>query len=181
MTRIRIIDRAEMDAEQARVYDAAKNAGSVTGGPYYAYIRLPQLFEAAQGLRKCLLAGHLPNRELQIVYLAVARHWNARYPWCAHARAALAAGIEREVIDAINAREPPKLADRRERICFTVPHEMMTRTQLSEETYKLAEETLGLEHLVVVVAIAGMFSMTCLTANAFDVDPPVDAEIPLAE
>ena len=36
MTRIAIIDRADMNAEQARVYDAAKQASGVVGGPYYA-------------------------------------------------------------------------------------------------------------------------------------------------
>ena len=59
MTRIAIIDRADMNAEQARVFDAAKNSGGVTGGPYYAYIRLPQLFETSQNLRTCLHSGPL--------------------------------------------------------------------------------------------------------------------------
>ena len=47
MARIAILDRADMNADQARVYDAAKAANSPVGGPYYAYIRLPKLFEAA--------------------------------------------------------------------------------------------------------------------------------------
>ncbi len=48
MARISIIDRADMTAQQARVYDAAKQSSGVVGGPYYAYIRLPALFEAFQ-------------------------------------------------------------------------------------------------------------------------------------
>src|SRR3979411_3182773 len=51
MARLAIIDRADMNAEQARVYDAAKQAGGPVGGPYYAYIRLPKLFEASENLR----------------------------------------------------------------------------------------------------------------------------------
>ena len=51
MTRIAIIDRADMNAEQARVYDAAKQSSGIVGGPYLAYIRLPKLFEAGQNLR----------------------------------------------------------------------------------------------------------------------------------
>ena len=51
MPRIPIIERADMNAEQARVYDAAKQASGIVGGPYYAYIRLPKLFEAAQNMR----------------------------------------------------------------------------------------------------------------------------------
>ena len=41
MARIKLIDRADMNAEQGRVYDAAKAANGPVGGPYYAYIRLP--------------------------------------------------------------------------------------------------------------------------------------------
>jgi hypothetical protein len=57
MSRIAIIDRANMNAEQARVYDAAKAGSGIVGGPYYAYIRLPKLFEAAQTMRESLSSG----------------------------------------------------------------------------------------------------------------------------
>jgi 4-carboxymuconolactone decarboxylase len=178
--RISIIDRAAMNAEQARVFDAAKNAGGVTGGPYYAYIRLPKLFEAAQNLRNYLFTGSpLSARERQIANLVVARHWNSKYPWVAQARGALAVGLEQSVIDDINARKTPKLDDPRERTCFVVPTELLASKFLSNETYAAAEKALGLEHLVALIATTGSFSMTCLSANTFEVDAPADAPTPL--
>jgi alkylhydroperoxidase family enzyme len=180
MPRIAAIDRAAMNAEQARVYDAATNGGGVTGGPYYAYIRLPKLFEAAQNLRTFLFSGPLSPRERQIVNLVVARHWNSKYPWVAQARGALAAGLDQAVIDAINARKAPTLDDPRERTCFVVPSELLANKFLSDATYAAAEKTLGLEHLVALIATTGSFTMTCLTANTFEVDPPPDAPAPLA-
>src|SRR5262249_19641849 len=111
MTRIAIIDRGDMNAEQARVYHAANQTTGLVGAPYLAYIRLPKVFEACQDLRATLAAGPLSRREQQIVNLAVARHWNARYPWYAQARNSLAVGIEQPIIDAINARKTPSLAD----------------------------------------------------------------------
>ena len=143
MTRIAIIDRADMNAEQAHVYDAAKQSGGPVGGPYYAYIRLPKLFEAAQDLRACLSSGPLSRREQQIVNLVIARHWNARYPWFAQVRASLAVGIEQSVIDAINARKTPNLADARERTCLVVARELLANKGLSDETYAAAEKTHG--------------------------------------
>src|SRR5438445_10126304 len=98
MPRIPIIDRADMNAEQGRVYDAAKASSGIVGGPYYAYIRLPKLFEACQSLRACLSGGPLSRREQQIVNLVVARHWNAHYPWFAQVRGALAVGLEQAMI-----------------------------------------------------------------------------------
>jgi 4-carboxymuconolactone decarboxylase len=181
MTRIAIIDRAEMNAEQARVYDTAKQSGGPVGGPYFAYIRLPKLFEASQNLRACLSSGPLSRREQQLVNLAIARHWNARYPWFAQVRGSLAVGIDQSVIDAINARKTPDLTDARERTCFAVARELLANKGLSDETYAAAEKTLGLEHLVALVAATGSFSMTCMTANSFQVTPPADNPTPLAE
>ena len=181
MTRIPIIDRAEMNAEQVRVYDAAKQSTGIVGGPYHAYIRLPKLFEAAQNLRASLASGPLSRREQQIVNLAVARYWNARYPWFAQVRNSLAIGIEQPLIDAINARKTPQLPDARERTCFVVANEMLSSKGLSDATYQSAERTMGLEGLVALVAAVGSFSMTCLTAGTFEIDPPAANPTPLIQ
>jgi 4-carboxymuconolactone decarboxylase len=181
MTRIAIIDRADMNAEQARVYDAAKQSSGIVGGPYYAYIRLPKLFEACQNLRAAMASGPLSRREQQIVNLVVARHWNARYPWFAQVRASLAVGIEQTVIDAINVRNPPSLLDARERTCFAVASELLANKGLSDATYAAAQKAMGEESLVALVATTGSFSMTCLTAATFQIDPPAANPTPLAE
>src|SRR5262245_40497118 len=135
MTRIAVIDRGDMNAEQARVYEAAKQTTGIVGGPYLAYIRLPKVFEACQDLRATLAAGPLSRREQQIVNLAVARHWNARYPWYAQARNSLAVGIEQPVIDSINARKTPNMANARERTCFAVAKEILGKKGVREGRY----------------------------------------------
>ena len=181
MARIAILDRGDMNAEQTRVYDAAKQSSGIVGGPYYAYIRLPKLFEACQNLRASLSSGPLLAREQRIVNLVVARHWNARYPWFAQVRRSLAVGIEQGVIDAINAHGNPSLADAREHACLVVARELLAKKSLSDETYSAAEKTMGLESLVALVASIGSFSMTCMTANTFGIDPPAANPTPLAE
>jgi 4-carboxymuconolactone decarboxylase len=181
MARITILERADMNTEQTRVYDAAKQSSGIVGGPYYAYIRLPKLFEACQNLRASLSSGPLTPREQQIVNLVVARHWNARYPWFAQVRRSLAVGIDQTVIDAINAHGTPSLADARERTCLVVARELLASKGLSDETYAATEKTMGLESLVALVASIGSFSMTCMTANTFGIDPPAANPTPLAE
>ncbi len=181
MPRIPIIERADMNAEQARVYDAAKAGAGIVGGPYYAYIRLPKLFEAAQGLRESLSGGPLSQREQQIVNLVVARHWNARYPWFAQVRRSLSIGIDQAVIDAINAHKTPNLSDAREKTCFTVARELLANKGVSDETYAAAEKTMGLESLVALVASIGSFSMTCMTAGTFGIEPPAANPTPLLQ
>jgi len=177
--RIKLIDRADMNADQARVYDAAKNSGGPLGGPYYAYIRIPKLFEAAQNLRGTLASGPLSKREQQVVNLVVARHWNARYPWHAQVRGSITAGISQAIIDAINAGKTPDLPDVREKTCYTVVREILNNKGLSNETYAAAEKTMGLESLVALVATTGSFSMTCITAGTFGIEPPAEDLTPL--
>jgi 4-carboxymuconolactone decarboxylase len=179
MARITLIDRANMNDEQARVYDAAKESGGPVGGPYYAYIRLPKLFAAAQNLRGTLAAGPLSRREQQVANLVIARHWNARYPWFAQARASLAVGLSQAVIDSINAGKTPDLPDARERTCYDVPREILANKGLSDASYAAAEKVMGLESLVALVATTGTFSMTCITAGTFQIDPPADDPTPL--
>jgi 4-carboxymuconolactone decarboxylase len=180
MPRIPIIDRADMNPEQARVYDEAKQKSGIVGGPYFAYIRLPKLFQACQDLRGALADSPMTRREQQIVNLVVARHFDARYPWFAQARASLAVGIDRSVIDAINKRSALTLDDPREQATFEVARELTATRRLSDETYARAEKTLGLESLVAIVAATGSFAMTCMTANSFGVEPPADNPTPLA-
>ena len=180
MARIPIIDRADMNAEQARVYDAAKQSSGIVGGPYHAYIRLPKVFEACQNLRSSLAAGPLSPREQQIAHLAIARHWNSKYPWFAQVRRSLSVGIDQAAIDAINARKTPRLDDPRERTCFVVASEILANKGLSDTSYAAAEKTMGLESLVALVASTGSFSMTCLTAATFGVDAPTPNPTPLA-
>jgi hypothetical protein len=181
MPRLPIIDRAAMNAEQARVYDAAKQSGGPVGGPYTAYIRIPKLFEAAQNMRACLGEGPLSPRERQIVNLAVARHWNAKYPWFAQARASVAVGLEQSVIDAINARKVPELSNARERTCFTVARDVLAHKGLADDAYAAAEKIMGLEHLVALVTTIGSFSTTCITTATFQVEPPADNPTPLMD
>jgi 4-carboxymuconolactone decarboxylase len=180
MARIATMDRASMNAEQARVYDAAQASKSPVGGPYTAYIRIPKLFEAAQNLRATLASGPLSRREQQIVNLTVARHWGAKYPWFAQVRASLGVGIDQAVIDAINARKPPNLPDPREKMCFVVASEILANKGLSDATYAAAEKTMGLDSLVALVATTGSFSTTCITASTFQIDPPAENPTPLA-
>ncbi len=181
MTRIKMLERDEMNEEQGRVYDEAKAAGGPVGGPYTAYIRHPELMVRMQDLRNCLQGGPLSARERQIAHLVIARHWGAKFPWFAQARASLAAGVEQHIIDAINARRDPGLDDPREQAAFEVTRELLADHGLSDATYAAAEERLGLEDFVALVATVGQFSMTCCTTNAFDVSAPDDAPIPLAD
>jgi len=73
------------------------------------------------------------------------------------------------------------LPDARERTCHAVSGELLSNKGLSDKSYAAAEKAMGLESLVALVAMTGGFSMTCLTASTFGIDPPAENPTPLAE
>ena len=64
---------------------------------------------------------------------------------------------------------------------LAVAIELLTNKGLGDKTYAAAEKAMGLESLVAVVAATGSFSMTCMTANSFGIEPPADNPTPLAQ
>ncbi|HVA12392.1 MAG TPA: hypothetical protein VNF99_04005 [Stellaceae bacterium] len=171
MTRITILKREEMNEEQGRVYDEAKAASAPVGGPYYAYIRNPRLFRAAQEMGKAIGSFKLSGRERQIAVLTTARFWNAQYPWGAQVRNSLAQGVDQATVDAINAGKTPDLPNPREAMAHKLAKELLTNKSLSEATYREAEKLFGSDDLVGLVGAVGQFSMVCCSANAFDITP----------
>lgn len=177
MTRIKVLDRADMNDEQGRVFDEAAKAGNPTGGPYWAYIRTPKLMRVNQELAATIRGGGLSGRERQIAVLTVVRHWGAKFPWAAQVRASLAAGLDQPTIDAINAGGTPKLDDTREMLAHRVAKELLENKGLSQATYDAAAKAFPEDQLVTLVAAVGQFSMVCCTANAFDITPPADGAV----
>jgi hypothetical protein len=57
--------------------------------------------------------------------------------------------------------------------------ELLASKGLRDETYAAAEKTMDWKVWWRSASI-GSFSMTCMTANTFGIDPPADPPIPLA-
>ena len=174
MTRIPVLTREDMNAEQGKVYDDVKAEGGPLGGPYWAYIRNPKLMRLQQDLSNCVAAGGISKRERQISMMAIIRFWGADYPWSVQARAALNVGFSPEVVDTINAGGTPKLDDAREKMAYDLTNELLKSHKLSDATYAAATKLFNENELVSLVTNIGQFSMTCLTTIAFDCTPSTD-------
>src|ERR1700680_2506715 len=73
-----------------------------TNGPFNVTLRDPEMGDQAQKLGAQLrFHSALPNRLNEFAILMTARFWNSQYEWAAHHRAALKAGLNPAVIDAV--------------------------------------------------------------------------------
>jgi 4-carboxymuconolactone decarboxylase len=179
MSRLDPLPPEKMDADFARYYEELLRAGGRTFGPYIAYMRNPALFKVNQALSDCIRASSLTPVERQIAVLVTVRHYNARYAWCVQVRASLAAGVTREMVDAINERKRPDMAQASEIAIWEVADSLAGKRSLDDATYGRALAALGEQRLVDLVATIGFFSMTGTTLRAFEMEPPDDDPIPL--
>ena len=176
MSRIPVLSRDEMDPEQQKVYDATRGTtGRVGKGPSVGYAYSPGLWRVHNASSAHLLDCSLTPAQVRIVSLMTARHWKAAYPWSAQAAIALAAGLDRAVIDAINSGEQPNFTDAADRMVHAVARELLATGSLGDGTFKAAESTLGYQRLADLVGVIGHFSTTAMMANVVGAEAPADA------
>jgi len=176
MARIPVLSRDEMNAEQQRVYDATLAAtGRVGRGPSVGYAYSPGLWQVHNASSAHLLDCSLTPAQVRIVSLMTARHWNAAYPWSAQAATALAAGVDRAVVEAINAGEQPEFTDSADEVVHAVTRELLATGSLGDDIFKAAESAIGYQRLADVVGVIGHFCTTALMANVAGATPPGDA------
>lgn len=179
MARLDPLPPDKMDPEFARYIEDLMRAGGRTGGPYTAYMRNPLFFKINQAMGDAVRANSLTPAERQIAILTTVRHYNAPYAWTVQARAALAAGVARDIIDAINDRRRPHVTQAGELAAWEVAESLASKHAIDDATYSRALAALGEQRLVDVVVTVGFFSMVSTTLRAFEIDPPADDPIPL--
>ncbi len=173
MSRMPVLSRDEMDAEQGKVYDATVAAqGRVGRGPAIGYAYSPGLWRNHIAFSAHLQDCSLTPEQVRIVSLMTVRHWNAAYPWSAQAAAALAAGVDQAVVEAINAGEQPDFADR---MVHAVARELLATGSLGDELFAAAESAIGYRRLADVVGAIGHFCTTAMMANVAGAAWPGDA------
>ena len=176
MTRIPVLSRDEMDADQQAVHDkiVAKNA-RVGVGPAIGYAYSAEIWRLHNESSTHLLDCSLTPEQVRIVSLMTVRHWNAAYPWSAQAQRALGAGLDSTVLEAINAGEQPDFDDVTDAAVHAAARELLATGTLSDDGFKSAEATLGYKRLVEIVGAIGHFCTTAMMANVVGAKPAADA------
>jgi 4-carboxymuconolactone decarboxylase len=177
MSRIPLLKPEAMTAEQRRVYDATvASTGRASGGPSIGYAYSPGLWEVTNAV-----SAYFENRsalskaQLRLAAMVTVRKWNSEFPWAAQARMALASGIDAKVVDAINNRERPTLANAEDQAVHDVAREIIDTGTLSPASFEAAHKILGTTKIVDTVGAVGQFCKTALVANLAGATAPDDA------
>lgn len=174
MTRVPDVEAKQMSQEQKRIAaDIASVRGGYVRGPFAIWIRIPELAETAHRLGNELrLHGKLDRRLFELSIAIVARHWSAQYEWYAHMRRGIEAGLPPELYEAIRVGNVPKFSDSQEQIVYDCVNELIKSKNLSQKSYDLLVQTLGLDNTIELITDVGFYTMIAMVLNSFDYSVP---------
>ncbi len=172
MSRIGPIRPENMTPEQAKVFREIEAKGGRLGGPYTAYIRIPEFMRLNQNMGDCLRRSSLPPRLRQLIVLKTVKHWGAKYAWAVNRQAAEKAGLEPAIVAAIEQGREPSGLGAKDSAALRVTTELLQTKGLSDEAYRAAIGQFGEGGVAEIVVTTGFYSMVSMTLNAFDIDPP---------
>jgi len=174
MARTDDVKREKLSPRQQQLHDdflKSRPRATLTG-PFAVLINAPEIAEPADKLVTHFRHhSKLGRRLVELVIMLVVRDASAQYAWSVHEPHALEQGFSQSVIDAIRARKRPDLQRDDEKLIYDVVTELLATKTLSAATFERAKAALGLEGLIEVVSLTGVYGMIGLVLNAFDIPP----------
>jgi AhpD family alkylhydroperoxidase len=146
--------------------------GALTGPPA-AWLLSPRLGLALEPLGQAVRFGlSLPRRVHEIVILLVARAEDNDFERWAHTRAARAAGLTDEEIDALLLGSPVSFDDPAEASASRLAAALLAGGPLDDEVFDDGVAVLGRAAVFEIVTLVGYYRMMALHLRAFDIRPP---------
>jgi 4-carboxymuconolactone decarboxylase len=108
----------------------------------------------------------VPPKLNELAILIGARAWTAQYAWYAHHRAALAAGLDADVVDAVQMGKRPATMTPDVEAVYNFCTELLTTKQVSDATLNAARNVLGGDKGVVdLVGTLGFYQFVAMLMN----------------
>ena len=173
MTRPGQLERAELNEEQARIYDAILESRGSISGPFGVWLHSPELADRAQSLGEFVrYRTSLAPRLSELAILVTARFWDCQVEWSLHEPFAVESGLSQELIDAIRHDRAPGFGRDDERAVFDFVGELLGKHVVPDGVFSAAQEALGKTGVVELTGIVGYYSLVAQTLNAFQVPVP---------
>ncbi len=179
MPRISLPGPDEMNDDQLDVYRAvvAGPRGRMVG-PLRAVVHSPELARRWSELGTFLRYDTcLPRRINELAIIIVGRRWNSQLEFQIHAQAALEAGLEPAVVEAIRLGHPPAFADPAEHLVYEFTRHLLETGDTPDALHAAVTGHFGERGVVELVGVIGYYTMVSMTLNAHGV-PLLDGSSP---
>ncbi len=173
-TRFRALTWDELDpAQKTMAEHMMMGERGAMNGPFNIGLRSPEAADLAQKLgAQQRFHTSVPAKLNEFAIIMVARYYGAQYEWYSHQKEAMALGITRETIDAIDAGKRPPNLDPDEQIIYNFAYELLRTRQVSDANFNAVKEKLGERGVVDLTSMMGYYSMVSMLLNLDRYPPP---------
>jgi 4-carboxymuconolactone decarboxylase len=143
---------------------AGPRAGA--NGPFNVLLRSPEMGDIAQQFGASMRFNQsMPRKLNEMAIIITARYWTAQYEWYAHKRAALQAGLNPAIVDAIQNGRRPAGMQKDEDAVYTFCSELLNTKHVSDATFQTAKDTVGEKGVVDLMGVMSWYQMVSMMLN----------------
>jgi len=158
---------AEMTPAQRTMVEhlfAGPRAGA--NGPFNVLLRSPEMGDIAQQFGASMRFNQsMPRKLNEMAIIIVARYWTAQYEWYAHKRAALQAGLDPAIVEAIQNGKRPARMQKDESAVYTFCTELLNTKHVSDATFQTAKDVVGEKGVVDLMGVMSWYQMVSMLLN----------------
>ena len=153
-------------AQRKMVEDLVAGPRSGADGPFNVLLRSPEMGNIAQQFGAATRFNPTMPRKLnEMAIIITARYWTAQYEWYAHKRAALQAGLNPAIVDAIQNGRRPAGMQKDEDAVYTFCSELLNTKHVSDATFQTAKDTVGEKGVVDLMGVMSWYQMVSMMLN----------------
>jgi len=165
----------QMTPEQQEAYHLLMETRGRLPGPNKIYVHNPALVKVMGPLGAYFRTGYsLSEREREIAVVITTSRSHSVYPTNAHERAAKAAGLPADKVEAMLSGLPTSFDDEREQVIYEMAICLSNSRWVSKGLFDRAVKALGHEGITDAICLMGFYTSVSMTLAFYDV--PADAE-----
>ena len=143
---------------------AGPRAGA--NGPFNVLLRSPEMGDIAQQFGASMRFNQsMPRKLNEMAIIITARYWTAQYEWYAHKRAALQAGLNPAIVEAIQNGKRPAAMAKDEAAVYTFCTEVLNTKHVSDATFQTAKDAVGEKGVVDLMGVMSWYQMVSMLLN----------------
>jgi 4-carboxymuconolactone decarboxylase len=175
LSRLPVVARESLDADGKRVYDYIGGRGGTPPktGPGGVSLHSPASAEPIQMLNQALRRTVIGSKYFEISALVAAREFDQQYEWSGHEPAALRAGVDQAVIDAIKLdRDVAGMEEKSATVVLMGRQLFRGNHQLSSELWAKAVRLFNTQGALEITIVMGDYAMAAVMLNAVNQQLP---------
>jgi 4-carboxymuconolactone decarboxylase len=176
LSRLPPLTRADLTADDQKVWDYLVGVNGVMPkyGPPPVTVYSPQAAEPIQALNQYLRRSVIGSHYFELGTLIAAREFDQQYEWSGHEPAALRAGVEQRVIDAVKFNRGVGGLPEKDATLIRLGRALFREHKVTPELWAKSVELFGRQGTIEAVTVLGDYAMVGFLLTAADQQLPPD-------